>query len=165
MTQQLLLDVSHQPFPKLMHDTVLAPIGMTRSTYEQPLPTELRSGAATPYKANGDPVQGGFHIYPEMAAAGLWTTPTDLARYAIEPALSRRARQLSIANPDDVEVERQLNARYGQIEIISRAALALELADRSGDNPLSAGPLMVSTRSSCLASTAEARALEHLAQP
>lgn len=82
--QQLLLDVSHQPFPKLMHDTVLAPIGMTRSTYEQPLPVELRSSAATPYKANGAPVEGGSHIYPEMAAAGLWTTPTDLARYAIE---------------------------------------------------------------------------------
>jgi CubicO group peptidase (beta-lactamase class C family) len=82
--QQLLLDVSHQPFPKLMHDTVLVPIGMTRSTYEQPLPLELRSGAATPYKANGAPIEGGFHIYPEMAAAGLWTTPTDLARYAIE---------------------------------------------------------------------------------
>jgi len=82
--QQLLINVSHQPFPKLMHDTVLAPIGMTRSTYEQPLPTELRSGAATPYKANGYPLEGGFHIYPEMAAAGLWTTPTDLARYAIE---------------------------------------------------------------------------------
>jgi CubicO group peptidase (beta-lactamase class C family) len=88
--QQLLLDVSHQPFPELMHDTVLVPIGMTRSTYEQPLPVELRSGAATPYKANGAPVEGGFHIYPEMAAAGLWTTPTDLARYAIEIQRSLR---------------------------------------------------------------------------
>lgn len=47
--QQLLIDVSHQPFPKLLHDTVLAPIGMTRSTYEQPMPAALRSGAATPY--------------------------------------------------------------------------------------------------------------------
>jgi CubicO group peptidase (beta-lactamase class C family) len=88
--QQLLLDVSHQPFPKLLHDTVLAPIAMTRSTYEQPLPVELRFGAATPYKAGGAPVQGGFHIYPEMAAAGLWTTPTDLARYAIEIQRSLR---------------------------------------------------------------------------
>jgi CubicO group peptidase (beta-lactamase class C family) len=88
--QQLLLDVSHLPFPKLMHDTVLAPIGMTRSTYEQPLPVELRSGAATPYQANGAPIVGGFHIYPEMAAAGLWTTPTDLARYAIEIQRSLR---------------------------------------------------------------------------
>jgi CubicO group peptidase (beta-lactamase class C family) len=81
--QQLLIDVSHQAFPKLLHDTVLAPIGMTSSTYEQPLPVELRSGAATPYRA-GAPVEGGFHTYPEMAAAGLWTTPADLARFAIE---------------------------------------------------------------------------------
>jgi len=82
--QQLLLDVSHQSFPELLHDTVLAPIGMTRSTYEQPLPAGLRSGAATPYNSDGTPVEGGSHTYPEMAAAGLWTTPTDLARYAIE---------------------------------------------------------------------------------
>jgi CubicO group peptidase (beta-lactamase class C family) len=88
--QQLLLDVSHQPFPKLLHDTVLAPIGMTRSAYEQPLPVELRSGAATPYKADGAPVDGGFHTYPEMAAAGLWTTPTDLAQFAIEIQRSLR---------------------------------------------------------------------------
>jgi CubicO group peptidase (beta-lactamase class C family) len=82
--QQLLLDVSHQPFPGLLHDTVLAPIGMVSSTYEQPLPAELRDGAATPYLTDGAPVEGGFHTYPEMAAAGLWTTPTDLARFAIE---------------------------------------------------------------------------------
>jgi CubicO group peptidase (beta-lactamase class C family) len=59
--QQLLLDVSHQPFPKLVHDTVLAPIGMVSSTYEQPLPVELRSSAATPYSADGAPIKGGFH--------------------------------------------------------------------------------------------------------
>jgi CubicO group peptidase (beta-lactamase class C family) len=88
--QQLLLDVSHQPFPELLHDIVLAPIGMTRSTYEQPLPEELRPGAATPYNADGASVAGGFHTYPEMAAAGLWTTPTDLARFAIEIQRSLR---------------------------------------------------------------------------
>jgi CubicO group peptidase (beta-lactamase class C family) len=88
--QQLLLDVSRQPFPTLVHDTVLVPIGMTRSTYEQPLPVELRPGAATPYDADGAPVEGGFHTYPELAAAGLWTTPIDLARYAIEIQRSLR---------------------------------------------------------------------------
>jgi CubicO group peptidase (beta-lactamase class C family) len=88
--QQLLIDVSHQQFSRLLRDTVLAPIGMTRSTYEQPLPIELRSGAATPYNSEGAPVEGGFHTYPEMAAAGVWTTPTDLARYAIEIQRSLR---------------------------------------------------------------------------
>jgi CubicO group peptidase (beta-lactamase class C family) len=82
--QQMLVDVSREPFPKLLHDTVLAPVGMTRSTYEQPLPVKLRAAAATPYNADGTAVAGGPHTYPEMAAAGLWTTPTDLARYAIE---------------------------------------------------------------------------------
>jgi CubicO group peptidase (beta-lactamase class C family) len=88
--QQLLIDVSHERFAKLMRDAVLVPIGMTRSTYEQPLPVELRAGAATPYNADGTPVAGGSHIYPEMAAAGLWTTPTDLAHYAIEIQRSLR---------------------------------------------------------------------------
>ena len=82
--QQLLLDVSKEPFPKLLHDTVLVPIGMTHSTYEQPLPAALQPMAATPYAADGVAVPGGAHTYPEMAAAGLWTTPSDLARYMIE---------------------------------------------------------------------------------
>lgn len=82
--QELVLDTTKQPFPKLMHDTVLGPIGMTHSTYEQPLPASMLSVAATPYRANGSPVPGGAHTYPEMTAAGLWTTPSDLARYCIE---------------------------------------------------------------------------------
>jgi CubicO group peptidase (beta-lactamase class C family) len=82
--QQLLDDVAKEPFPKLLHDTVLMPIGMTHTTYEQPLPAALRSMAATPYTADGTAVPGGAHTYPEMAAAGLWTTPSDLARYMIE---------------------------------------------------------------------------------
>lgn len=98
--QQLLLDVSHQPFPKLLHDTVLAPIGMTSSTYEQPLPVDLRSSAATPYKASGMPIEGGFHTYPEMAAAGLWTTPTDLARYVIEIQQSLRGNANHVLSAD-----------------------------------------------------------------
>jgi hypothetical protein len=82
--KQALLDVTQEPFPKLLHDTVLAPIGMTRSTYEQPLPQNLRDNAATPYRRDGKPIEGGAHTYPELAAAGLWTTPTDIARFAIE---------------------------------------------------------------------------------
>jgi CubicO group peptidase (beta-lactamase class C family) len=81
---QTVLDVTKEPFPKLMHDTVLGPIGMTHSTYEQPLPAALQGQAATPYTANGAPIPGGAHTYPEMTAAGLWTTASDLARYILE---------------------------------------------------------------------------------
>ena len=82
--QTLLTDVTGKPFPQVMNELVLKPAGMTHSTYAQPLPKNLWPEAATPYRPNGDPVKGGWHTYPEMAPAGLWTTPSDLARMAIE---------------------------------------------------------------------------------
>jgi CubicO group peptidase (beta-lactamase class C family) len=82
--QLLLTEVAGKPFPQILHDLVLQPAGMTNSTYEQPLPKSLLAVAATPYRADGEPVKGGWHTYPEMAAAGLWTTPSDLARLALE---------------------------------------------------------------------------------
>jgi CubicO group peptidase (beta-lactamase class C family) len=99
VTQLLLEDVIGQPFPKLMHDLVLGPIGMTRSTYEQPLPQSRMDEAAMPYQQDGQPVPGGPHVYPEMAPAGLWTTPSDLARYAIEvqKAVAGKSAVLSAA--------------------------------------------------------------------
>jgi CubicO group peptidase (beta-lactamase class C family) len=81
--QRMVVDVTGEAFPKTMHDLVLTPIGMTHSTYEQPRP-EAMGPAAVPYNADGTPVKGGAHTYPEMAAAGLWTTATDLAQYIIE---------------------------------------------------------------------------------
>lgn len=82
--QQLLLDVTGKQFPVFMQEAVLKRIGMTRSIYEQPLPKERWSQAAVGHRPDGKKVNGNWHTYPEMAAAGLWTTPTDLARFAIE---------------------------------------------------------------------------------
>jgi CubicO group peptidase (beta-lactamase class C family) len=82
--QQVLEDVTGQPFAKLMQDIVLRPVGMAQSTYEQPLPQGRLANAAMPYSRDGQGIKGGPHVYPEMAAAGLWTTPSDLARYAID---------------------------------------------------------------------------------
>ena len=82
--QKLVIDVTRTPFPRFMQQTVLGPIGMTSSSYEQP-PTAARAALnASGYYADRTPVRGRWHVYPEMAAAGLWTTPTDLARFAIE---------------------------------------------------------------------------------
>jgi CubicO group peptidase (beta-lactamase class C family) len=96
LAQQVLLDVTGIPLPKFMHDTVLAPLGMTRSTFQQPLPAARLSEVAMPYRGDGNPVQEGPHVYPEMAAAGLWTTPTDLAHYAlgVQAALAGKSKNV-----------------------------------------------------------------------
>jgi CubicO group peptidase (beta-lactamase class C family) len=90
--QLLMTDVSGKPFPALLRETVLEKIGMSDSSYEQPLPPARAAATAWGTYVNGKPVHGKWHIYPEMAAAGLWTTPTDLAHFAIEIALSKNGK-------------------------------------------------------------------------
>lgn len=82
--QKMLTDVSGKTFPELMEESVLSKIGMDQSAYQQPLTEELQENAAAGHLGNGEMIEGRWHTYPEMAAAGLWTTPTDLLKYAVE---------------------------------------------------------------------------------
>ena len=97
LAQLLLADVTGVPLPKLMRDTVLTPLGMTLSTYEQPLPAARLNEVAMPHDGDGQALREGPHVYPEMAPAGLWTTPTDLARYAlgVRSALDGKSKVIS----------------------------------------------------------------------
>ncbi len=90
--QLLMSDVSGKTFPVLLRETVLDKIGMVDSSYEQPLPATRAAATACGTRGDGKPIHGKWHIYPEMAAAGLWTTPTDLAHFAIEIALSKNGK-------------------------------------------------------------------------
>jgi CubicO group peptidase (beta-lactamase class C family)/predicted transcriptional regulator YdeE len=90
--QQLMMDVTGKQFPALMRELVLDKIGMNDSSYEQPLPRARASLTAGGTYNDGKPVHGKWHVYPEMAAAGLWTTPTDLGKFAIEIALSKQGK-------------------------------------------------------------------------
>ena len=83
--QQLALtDTVGAPFAHIMRDWVLEPIGMAMSTFEQPLPTELDHRAARAHDREGARMSTRWHVYPEQAAAGLWTTPGDLASLLVE---------------------------------------------------------------------------------
>ena len=79
-----LSDVRRRPFVDVLQEGVLAPIGMTRSSYAQPISPEHNQNAARAHDNNGESRGPKWHVYPEHAAAGLWTTPTDLARLIIE---------------------------------------------------------------------------------
>ena len=102
--QLAITDIEKKPFPQIARETVLEPLGMTSSTYNQPLPDETRQKAASGHRPNGRLVDGKIHIYPEMAAAGLWTTPTDLAKFAIEV-------QLSVAGKSNKVLSKEMTAK------------------------------------------------------
>jgi CubicO group peptidase (beta-lactamase class C family) len=84
VVQQLVTDVTGKSFSELMQEKILEPLGMVHSTFQQPLPANLEAAAAAGYDSDGTVIAGRWHTYPEMAPAGLWTTPSDLARVVIE---------------------------------------------------------------------------------
>ena len=81
--QQVIVDVSAKPFEEFMQSEVLRPLGMTSSTFAQPLPESLLPIVATGHYAGGRAMPGRFRISPELTAAGLWSTPTDIAKYLV----------------------------------------------------------------------------------
>jgi CubicO group peptidase (beta-lactamase class C family) len=100
ITQQMVADVTGQPFPEYMRQAVLEPMGMRSSSYQQPLPADMAAMTATGHYQDQRPVAGRWHVYPEMAAAGLWTTPSDLARFAIEIQRSYAGKSSKVLSPE-----------------------------------------------------------------
>lgn len=81
--QQLVEDIASVPYADFVHDEVLAPLGMVRSFHAQPLWEESAGNAAVGHERSGERVAGRWRVYPELAALGMWTTPSDLAHLAV----------------------------------------------------------------------------------
>lgn len=100
--QLAISDTENLSFEQSLQEHVLDRIGMPTSTFENPLPDALRGNAAIGYRANGDEVEGKWPIYPEKAAAGLWTTPSELIQYGIAIQSIRQNGQNGIVSSQTV---------------------------------------------------------------
>jgi CubicO group peptidase (beta-lactamase class C family) len=96
IAQQAIVDVLRKPLPSLMRDLVLDPLGLIDSTFEQPLPASMAMRAAIGHRWSGEQIPGGWHVYPEMAAAGLWTTAGDLARFGADLMRALRGEESAL---------------------------------------------------------------------
>ena len=90
MMQLVLEDAVGKSFSEILQKDVLEPVGMANSTFEQPLSPERDQNATRAHNGNGQAMDAKWHVYPELAAAGLWTTPSDLATFTIEVQKSLR---------------------------------------------------------------------------
>jgi CubicO group peptidase (beta-lactamase class C family) len=99
ISQLIVEDVTHQPYGSFMSSAVLQPLGMTSSCYALE-PDSVGKGergasareVATAYRHDGRDIGCKYHVYPELAAAGLWTTPSDIARFVVEMQLAVAGR-------------------------------------------------------------------------
>ncbi len=90
--QQLLTDVTKTPFDELMRALVFEPAGLADSNYRQDFPSRRPGQVAIAHYPPGTPVTGGWQTIPEMAGAGLWTTPGDLVRLDLEIARAAKGK-------------------------------------------------------------------------
>ncbi len=104
IVQLVLQDVYGKPFAEIMREQVLAPVGMTNSTYDQPLSPMADQNAARAHDGDGKAMDAKWHVYPEQAAAGLWTTPTDLAKLGIEEQKALRSESKLLSRETALEM-------------------------------------------------------------
>ena len=83
IAQLVATEVTGESFPELMRRLVLRPATMVHSTYENPPPSPYAQFVSSGHEKRDTVVPGGYHVYPEMAAAGLWTTASDLGRWGV----------------------------------------------------------------------------------
>jgi CubicO group peptidase (beta-lactamase class C family) len=114
IVQQMMLDVTDEDFDALLRRLVFEPLGMVHSTYRQPLPAAYHHRAAVGHYFGGTPVVGRWNTMPELAAAGLWTTPSDMARFGIalwsahhghHPVISQKVASWMVMPHADTEGE------------------------------------------------------------
>jgi len=123
VAQLAITEAGGKDFPSLLEALVLRPAGMRQSTFVQPLPAKLVPRAASGHR-RGEVIPGARNTYPEYAAAGLWTTPSDYGRFLISiqnahdgrrGALLRPASVQAMLTPVDPEVGYGLGFNLGKL--------------------------------------------------
>lgn len=99
ITQLILENTTGEKYEEYMMKNILTVLGMNNSSFNQPPSKEKENLLATGYNMDKE-VKGKYHIYPEKAAAGLWTNPTDLAKYIIETQLSLAGKSNKILSQE-----------------------------------------------------------------
>ena len=132
IAEALMGDAAGAPFAKIMERLVLKPAAMEHSTFAQPLPEALRPQAAAGHFGDGRELPGGFRVCPELAAAGLWSTPTDLARLLLLVGRAWRGESHLFLRPETARemLTPQDGGPYGLGGAVSGAGGSLALMKR-----------------------------------
>ncbi|MBC8021408.1 MAG: beta-lactamase family protein [Methyloceanibacter sp.] len=132
VAEALMVDTMQTSFPDLMSEIVLKPAGMARSTFAQELPADLARQAMRGHLTDGSKLPGGYHLFPEHAAAGLWSTPTDLANLLLLIGRSWRGESQLFLRPETARqmLTPQNDSPYGLGAAIGEAEGALAVMKR-----------------------------------
>ncbi|MGM0599223.1 MAG: serine hydrolase domain-containing protein [Candidatus Rifleibacteriota bacterium] len=99
----LLEDITGENFDTLINHEILQPLDMSRTFFYQPLPTELQNNCASGHRYDTEVVAGNWFVYPTLAGSGIWTTPTDLAKFAADLQRTIKTDTAGILKPETIK--------------------------------------------------------------
>ncbi|MBI1198231.1 MAG: serine hydrolase [Phenylobacterium sp.] len=126
VAQLMIVEAGGAPYPDLLETLVLRPAGMRASTFAQPLSGARLAEAASGHGPRGVAIAGGRNTYPEYAAAGLWTTPSDYGRFLIALQNAFAGRRGAILSPESIR------AMTTPVDASAGYGLGLALGRRGG---------------------------------
>lgn len=95
----MLEDVTHKSFEQLANEEIFRKLSMKHSTFQQPLSKQFDKISATGHGVFGKSFERNF-VQPELAAGGLWSTPTDLARFVTEIVRANTGLSTAVLNKE-----------------------------------------------------------------
>ena len=134
VAQLAMMDATGQDFAAFAQAALFRPLGMGTATFAQPLPAGLARRAAWAYSANSW-FKGMPYVYPQQAPAGLYASPTDVARFLIEvqQAYRGRGQVLSQASARAMLTPQAEVSSGTYREQMGLGAFLLQRADRTDD--------------------------------
>jgi CubicO group peptidase (beta-lactamase class C family) len=125
ITKKILQDNFGSDYDSLMHKLVFKPLSMNQSSFAQPLSSRV-TNIALAYDREKKPIAGNYNIYPEQAPDGLWTTPSDLAKFVV-------SIQQSLVNGNGFLSRSTVEGMLTPVLPSSNAGLGLFVIDKSGE--------------------------------
>lgn len=83
IVQLALEDHLGRPLRELAQEMIFSPLGLDNTTMVQPDETDFPSNVALVHDESGVVIRTGLPITPQVSASGMWSTPSDLATFAI----------------------------------------------------------------------------------
>jgi len=99
--------VSGKPFSEYVTDNIMKPLGMTRSTFVQPLPAELSPLMSNGYQLGSDPAKP-FEIVSPFPAGSLSSSAADMAQFMLAHLQDGQLNNAQILKP---ETARMMHSR------------------------------------------------------
>jgi CubicO group peptidase (beta-lactamase class C family) len=128
--------VSGQPFNDYVAENIFKPLGMSRATFVQPLPAELKPLMSNGYNEGSGKAKP-FEMIEEAPAGALATTATDLSRFMIAHLQNGKFENTQILRPETVN---QMHSRqFGLSPALNGMCLGFYEESRNGHHIIGHG--------------------------